>query len=102
LHETPRSVSVEEFRRELVGVPLCGRPDTGPLAGKAVCTIHHRDGTAVVTGPGIDIRGVWEIDDGRICRKGADGKRNCVDYVRLGPNRFRNSGGIEFCIGPCP
>ena len=59
-------------------------------------------GTWRVTGPGIDIRGVWEIDDGRICRKGADGKRNCVDYVRLGPNRFRNSGGIEFCIGPRP
>jgi hypothetical protein len=100
--ESPRAISVDEFRRELVGVPLCGRPDTGPLAGKSVCTVHHRDGTVVLTGPGVDIRGVWEVDGGQICRQGADRKRNCVDYVRLGPNRFRNSGGIEFCIGPCP
>jgi hypothetical protein len=99
---TPRAISVEEFRRELVGVPLCGRPDTGLLAGKSVCTVYHRDGTAVLTGPGVDTRGVWEVDGEQICREGLDGKRSCVNYVRLGPNRFRNSGGIEFCIGPCP
>ena len=25
-----------------------------------------------------------------------------VDYERAGTNRFRNSDGVEFCIGPCP
>jgi hypothetical protein len=98
----PRAISVDEFRRELVGVPLCGRPDIGPLAGKTVCTIYHSDGTAVVTGAGVDSRGRWEVDGQQICRRGADQKRLCLDYVRLGPNRFRNSTGTEFCIGPCP
>jgi tetratricopeptide (TPR) repeat protein len=100
--EPPRAISVDEFRRELVGKPLCGRANTGPLAGKAFCTTYHSDGTAVITGPGVDARGVWEADGGQICRQGADGKRLCLDYVRLGPDRFRNSTGIEFCIGPCP
>ncbi len=31
-----QAMTVDEFRRELVGVPLCGTPETGPLAGKAL------------------------------------------------------------------
>jgi Caspase domain len=100
--EPPRAISVDEFRRELVGRPLCGRANTGPQAGKTMCTVYQSDGTAVITGPGVDARGVWEVDGGRICRQGADVKRHCLDYVRLGPDRFRNSAGMEFCIGPCP
>ena len=100
-----RAVTLDEFRRELVGVPLCGRPTLGPLAWKSVCTIHHSDGTAEIVGAGVDSRGVWEADGQKICRRRADESpdmRNCVDYVRLGPNLFRNSMGTEFCIGPCP
>jgi len=97
-------ITVDEFRRELVGMPLCGTPATGPLAGKALCTVHLPDGTAVLAGSGLIVRGVWEADNGRICRRNAHDpadRRRCVDYERAGPNRFRNSDGVEFCIGPC-
>ena len=43
---TAQPMSAEDFRRELVNVPLCGTPKTGPLAGKPMCTIHFGDGTA--------------------------------------------------------
>jgi hypothetical protein len=97
-------ITVDEFRRELVGMPLCGTPTTGPLAGKALCTVHLPDGTAVLAGSGMIVRGVWEADNGHICRRNAHDpvdRRRCVDYERAGPNRFRNSDGVEFCIGPC-
>ena len=41
----------------------------------------------------------------RICRRDAldpPDRRRCVDYARLGNNRYRNSDGVEFCLGPCP
>jgi hypothetical protein len=97
-------ITVDEFRRELVGMPLCGTPTSGPLAGKALCTVHLPDGTAVLAGSGMIVRGVWEADNGHICRRNAHDpvdRRRCVDYERAGPNRFRNSDGVEFCIGPC-
>lgn len=97
-------ITVDEFRRELVGMPLCGTPTTGPLAGKALCTVHLPDGTAVLAGSGMIVRGIWEADNGHICRRNAHDpvdRRRCVDYERAGPNRFRNSDGVEFCIGPC-
>jgi hypothetical protein len=101
---TPQPLSADEFRRELVGLPLCGKANSGELAGKAVCTVHLADGTAVVAGSGFLARGFWSTEGNRICRRDAletpDHKR-CVDYVRLGNNRYRNSDGIEFCIGPC-
>ena len=99
-----QSLTVDEFRRELVGLPLCGTPATGPLAGKPLCTVHLPDGTAVLAGSGLLVRGIWEVDGGRICRRNAHDaadKRRCVDYERAGTNRFRNSDGVEFCIGPC-
>jgi len=98
-------ITVDEFRRELVGMPLCGTPSTGPLAGKALCTVHLPDGTAVLAGAGMIVRGVWEADGGHICRRNAHDpveRRRCVDYERVGQDRFRNSDGVEFCIGPCP
>ena len=100
----PQPMSVADFRRELVGMPLCGTPTTGPLAGKALCTVHLPDGTAVLAGSGMIVRGIWEADNGHICRRNAHDpvdRRRCVDYERAGPNRFRNSDGVEFCIGPC-
>ena len=99
------TLTMDEFRRELVGLPLCGTPATGPLAGKPLCTVHLPDGTAVLAGSGLLVRGIWEVDGGRICRRNAHDaadKRRCVDYERAGTNRFRNSDGVEFCIGPCP
>ena len=42
-----QTLTIDEFRRELVGLPLCGTPTTGPLAGKPLCTVHLPDGTAV-------------------------------------------------------
>jgi hypothetical protein len=99
------TLTVDEFRRELVGLPLCGTPPIGPLAGKALCTVHLPDGTAVLAGSGLLVRGIWEADAGRICRRNAHDppeRRRCVDYERAGTERFRNSDGVEFCIGPCP
>src|SRR5437879_273843 len=51
-------LTVDEFRRELVGVPLCGTPDSGPLAGKALCTVHLPDGTAILAGAGLVVYGL--------------------------------------------
>src|SRR5262245_15408270 len=99
-------MTVDEFRRELVGLPLCGTPTLGPFAGKALCTVHLPDGTAILAGSGIPVvRGLWEADAGRICRRNAHDaleRRRCVEYERIGSGRFRNSDGVEFCIGPCP
>ena len=99
------NLTPEEFRKELVGVPLCGSPSVGTLAGKNLCTVHLPDGTAVLAGAGIFVRGLWQEDGGRICRRNvhepAD-RQHCVDYERTGPERYKNSDGVEFCIGPCP
>jgi hypothetical protein len=98
-------LTLDEFQSELMGVPLCGTPTTGPLAGKALCTVHLPDGTAVVAGSGILVRGVWEADGGRICRRNPDDpldRRRCIEYERVGPNRYRNTDGVEVCVGPCP
>ena len=99
-----QSLTVDEFRRELVGVPLCGTPSTGPFAGKTLCTVHLADGTAILAGSGTLIRGVWEAADGRICRRNAQDpidRRRCVDYERVSKDHYRNSDGVEFCLGPC-
>jgi hypothetical protein len=98
-------MTVDEFRRELVGLPLCGTPPTGPSAGKALCTVHLPDGTAILAGSGILVRGLWDVDNGRICRRDAHDpvdRRRCVEYEQIGAHRYRNSDGVEFCIGPCP
>jgi hypothetical protein len=99
-----QSLTVDEFRRELVGVPLCGTPTTGPFAGKTLCTVHLADGTAILAGSGTLIRGIWEAADGRICRRNAldpIDRRRCVDYERVSKDHYRNSDGVEFCLGPC-
>ena len=62
-------MSVDDFRRELVNLPLCGTPKTGPLAGKAMCTVHFADGTATLAGAGMVARGVWDTDGRAICRR---------------------------------
>ena len=101
----PQAMSVDEFRRELLGMPLCGKLAAGDLAGKTICTVHLADGAAVVAGSGMLARGYWDTDGKRICRRDAldpPDRRRCVDYARLGNNRYRNSDGVEFCIGPCP
>jgi hypothetical protein len=98
-------LTVDEFRRELVGLPLCGTPTVGPFAGKMLCTVHLPDGTAILAGSGTLVRGLWDAEGGRICRRNAHDaldRKRCVDYERAGPNKFRNSDGVEFCIGPCP
>ena len=100
----PQAMSVDEFRRELMGLPLCGKLAAGELAGKTICTVHLADGAAVVAGSGMLARGYWDTDGRRICRRDAldpPDRRRCVDYARLGNNRYRNSDGVEFCIGPC-
>jgi len=97
-------MSVADFRRELLGMPLCGKLASGELAGKAICTVHLADGAAVVAGSGMLARGYWDSDGKRICRRDAldpPDQRRCVEYARLGNNRYRNSDGVEFCIGPC-
>ena len=104
LSASAQSLTIDEFRRELVGLPLCGTPSVGPLAGKALCTVHLPDGTAILSGSGILVRGIWETEGGKICRRNAHDapdRRRCVEYERIGQNRYRNSDGVEFCIGPC-
>jgi hypothetical protein len=101
----PQPMSVADFRRELIGMPLCGKATTGELAGKLICTVHLADGTAIVAGSGVLARGFWDTDGKRICRRDTldpPNARHCVDYARLGNNRYRNSDGVEFCLGPCP
>ena len=66
-----QAMTVDEFRRELVGVPLCGTPETGPLAGKALCTVHLPDGTAILAGAGLVVYGLWEASGGQISRRSA-------------------------------
>jgi hypothetical protein len=100
-----KPMTADDFYRELVDVPLCGTPTTGEVAGKAMCTIHFTDGTATLAGDGIVARGLWEIAGDTICRRDirapAD-QRHCVSYGRLPNGHYRNSDGVEFCIGPCP
>ena len=106
--EAPQSgqpMTAEDFRRELIGMPLCGTLKSGAYAGKLMCTVHLADGTAILAGAGVLARGFWDTDGRRICRRDAletPAQRRCVDYVRLAGNRYRNSDGVEFCIGPCP
>src|SRR5512134_3617277 len=98
-------MSIEEFRSELVGAPLCGSPDSGSYAGKMLCTVHMPDGTAVMAGQGLVVRGTWEVDGGKICRKNAQDpleRRRCIAYEKVGQDRYRNSDGVNLCIGPCP
>jgi len=98
------SLSPEQFREQLVGVPLCGVPPTGPLAGKVLCTVHLPDGIAVVAGSGVLVRGLWEIIDGQVCRRSKDDpleRRRCVTYERISDDRYKNSDGVEVCRGPC-
>ena len=102
---TATAMSVDDFRRELVNVPLCGKPATGPLAGKAMCTVHTSDGTATLAGSGLVARGMWDTDGRSVCRRDvseAASERRCVTYARLSNGRYRNSDGVEFCLGPCP
>lgn len=98
------TLTVDEFRRELVGLPLCGTPMTGPLAGKSLCTVHLPDGTAILAGSGLLVRGVWDVEDGHICRRNAHEppeRRRCVDDERSDAEHYHNSDGVEFCLGPC-
>ena len=98
-------ITIEEFRRDLLGVPLCGVPPTGPLAGKVLCSVHLPDGSAVVAGSGILVRGLWDADGNRICRRSPDDpleRRRCVTYERVNETRYKNSDGVEICLGPCP
>src|SRR5688572_4028782 len=99
-----QAMSVDEFRRELVGVPLCGTPETGPLAGKALCTVHLPDGTAILAGAGLVVHGLWEADAGKICRRNrpaSANKRRCATSQRVDRGQYRNSDGVGFCLGPC-
>src|SRR5690349_11258115 len=82
----PQQMSVDEFRRELVGMPLCGKLSAGELAGKTICTVHLADGAAVVAGSGLLARGFWDTDGKRICRRDAldpPDRRRCLEYARL-------------------
>jgi hypothetical protein len=99
------AVSPEQFRQELSGTPLCGVPASGPLQGKALCTVYSSNGTTVVAGAGFALRGLWDMEGNRICRRGPEEpfeNRRCISYERIGPDRFRNSDGVEVCLGPCP
>src|ERR1043166_8439882 len=99
-----QAMTVDEFRRELVGVPLCGTPESGPLAGKALCTVHLPDGTAILAGAGLVVYGLWEADGGKICRRNANDaadKKRCVTYERVDRSHFRNSDGVGLRLGAC-
>jgi hypothetical protein len=97
-------VSADDFRRELVDLPLCGTPLTGPVAGKAMCTIHFADGSATLAGSGVVARGFWQFQGDAVCRRDQRDpveQERCVHYERLPNGRYRNSDGVVICIGPC-
>jgi len=97
-------MTIDEFRRELIGVPLCGTPESGQFAGKMLCTVHLPDGTAILAGAGLVVYGLWEAIGGQVCRRNAHDsadKRRCVTYERVDRSHFRNSDGVGFCLGPC-
>jgi hypothetical protein len=99
-----QNMTVDEFRRELVGVPLCGTPEAGQFAGKMLCTVHLPDGTAILAGAGLVVYGRWEASGEHICRRSAHDtpdKNRCVTYERVDRSHFRNSDGVGFCLGPC-
>ena len=99
-----KPVSADDFRRELVDLPLCGTPATGPVAGKAMCTIHFADGNATLAGSGVVARGFWQFEGDAVCRRDQRDpveQERCVRYERLANGRFRNSDGVVICIGPC-
>ena len=98
-------MTVDEFRRELVGVPLCGTPETGQFAGKMLCTVHLPDGTAILAGAGVVVYGLWEADGGQICRRNAHDpadKRRCVSYERRRPQPFPQQRRRRFLPRPVP
>ena len=66
---TAQPMNVEDIRRELVNLPLCGTPKTGPLAGKPMCTIHFGDGTATLAGDLKVARILWEHAGRAVCRR---------------------------------
>jgi hypothetical protein len=97
-------VTADDFRRELVDVPLCGTPTTGPVAGKAICTIHFADGSATLAGSGLVARGFWQFEGDLVCRRDRSDpveQERCVRYERLANGRYRNSDGVVICVGPC-
>jgi|HubBroStandDraft_6_1064221.scaffolds.fasta_scaffold186642_2 hypothetical protein len=106
--DTPPPVTVgpvltpEEFYREIVDSDLCGTPNIGPFAGRVVCTRYDSQGTAVLHTEGnVLARGLWRIDEGKVCRRGESDppeRERCVTYERIGANRFRNSDGAELVI----
>src|ERR1700748_493612 len=87
-------LTVDEFRRELGGIPLCGTPESGQFAGKQLCTVHLPDGTAILAGAGMVVYGLWEANNGQICRRTAQDapdKRRCVTYERIARGHYKNS-----------
>jgi hypothetical protein len=97
-------VSADDFRRDLVDVPLCGTPLTGPVAGKAMCTTHFADGNWTLAGSGVLARGLWQFAGNTVCRRDRQDPvelERCVSYERLADGRYRNSDGVVICIGPC-
>jgi hypothetical protein len=99
-----KPMSSDEFRRELLDLPLCGTPATGPVAGKAMCTIHFADGTTVLAGSGVVARGFWQFEGDTVCRRDMRDpveQERCVRYERLPNGRYRNSDGVVVCVGPC-
>jgi hypothetical protein len=97
-------MSADDFRRELVDLPLCGTPATGPVAGRAMCTIHFADGSATLAGSGVVARGFWQFQGDAVCRRDVREpveQERCVRYERLPNGRYRNSDGVVICIGPC-
>ena len=96
-------MTVDEFRRELVGVPLCGTPETGRSPARCCAPCICR--TAPRSSPA---RASWSTavggDGGKICRRNAHDpadKRRCVTYERVDRSHYRNSDGVGFCLGPC-
>jgi hypothetical protein len=99
-----KPVSADEFRRELVDLPLCGTPATGPMAGKAMCTVHFANGHAMLAGSGVVARLFWQFQGDAVCRRDQHDpveQERCVRYERLPNGRYRNSDGVVICIGPC-
>ena len=83
---TAQPMSVEDFRRELVNLPLCGTPEHRSACRQG--DVHHSfaDGTAMLAGDGKVARGIWDSEGSSICRRDINepaDQRLCVTYERL-------------------
>ena len=96
-------MTIDEFRRELVGVPLCGTPEAGSSPARCCARCTCRTAPRSWRAPASWSTGCGRRSAAGLPRNAHDpaDKRRCVSYERVDRSHFRNSDGVGFCLGPC-